>query len=180
MQNPSRPKFSVYIATSIDGFIAAPDGNVEFLAPFQTANEDYGYQIFFDSVDALILGRKTYEAVTKFEQWPYPHKRVIVLSHEQDILTEQIELYSGEPESLANKLAQEGVRHVWVDGGSLISQFLNAQLIDQMILSVVPVILGSGVPLFQSIQRRLPCRMVYSQSYPNGLIKIHYDVSKPA
>lgn len=176
MAKISRPKFSAFIAMSLDGFIATEDGNTDWLKPFQNSNEDYGYQIFYDSVDSIIVGHHTYRALLKLEQWPYERKRVIVLSH-QELKHEKIESFSGEILELSQNLFQDGCKHIWVDGGHTLSAFLNIGLIDQMIISIIPIALGKGIPLFQNLQKPLPFRLVYSQSYPNGLIKVHYDMA---
>lgn len=175
-----RPKISVFIATSIDGYIAKKDGNIDWLTTFSPPTEasedkDCGFSHFFQSVDVLVLGRNSYEAVRTFDTWPYQGKRVIVLSSSLTSVCEQAELYSGDAKSLVEKLQAEGIKHIYVDGGVTISNFLNANLIDQMIISIIPVILGSGIPLFNKINKDKWFRLISSRAYSNGLIQMQYE-----
>lgn len=174
MAAAQRPKVSVYIAMSLDGYIAREDGSLDWLQPMHVADEDYGYREFFASVDVLVMGRKTYEQVLGFGNWPYAGKRVIVLSHQLKAPQKNVELFSGDVSALVQQLHAEGVRHIYADGGVTICQFLQAQLVDQMILSVVPVFLGSGVPLFSAVRTQTVCRLVSVKSYPTGLAQLHY------
>ena len=115
------------------------------------------------SIDALIIGRKTYEVASTVPD-PYPGKRVVVLSNSLTSVKTGMELYTGDLTELVEKLYWEGIKHIWVDGGSTISQFLALQLVDDMTLSVIPVVLGSGIPLFHVMGKEIPCRLVSSQS----------------
>ncbi len=173
-----RPKVSVYIATSIDGYIAREDGNLDWLHAMHLSGEDYGYQAFFNSIDALVLGRKTFETASSVADWPYPEKRVIVLSRTLTTIRSEAELFSGDLLDLVSKLYADGIQHVWVDGGVTISQFLQQTMVDQMILSIIPIVLGSGIPLFPKMIQELPCRFVSSQSYPSGLVQLTYISKK--
>ncbi|MBS0654736.1 MAG: GNAT family N-acetyltransferase [Verrucomicrobia bacterium] len=174
--NPlSRPKISIYIAASIDGFIARQDGGLDWLDRVGGFDEDYGFQNLMNSIDALIIGRKTYEVASTVPD-PYPGKRVIVLSNSLHSVKEGMELYCGDLAVLVTKLHKEGIQHIWVDGGTTISQFLSSQMIDAMTLSIIPVILGSGIPLFNVIGKEIPCRLASSQSYPSGLVQLRYEI----
>lgn len=173
-----RPKISVYIATSIDGFIARNDGTLDWLDCVGSEGEDYGFKEFLGSVDAVILGRKTYEvAATAYgtEKWPYQGKRMIVLSTTLQTVIPKAEIYSGDLAALATQLHREGVRHAWIDGGVSISQCLRVNMVDEIILSIIPTLLGSGIPLFD-IKREFPCRLLSTQTYPSGLVQIKYCV----
>ena len=172
-----RPQISIYIATSIDGYIARKDGNLDWLDRVGGFDEDYGFQKLLDSIDALIIGRKTYEIATTVPD-PYPGKRVVVLSNSLHSVREGMELFRGDLTQLASQLHSDGVKHVWIDGGVTISQFLDLQMVDSMTLSVIPVILGSGMPLFSAIGTELPCRLISSQSYPSGLVQLNYEIVK--
>jgi len=179
-----RPLISVYISMSIDGYIAREDGGLDWLDPVGGFNEDsvcgfdedYGLQKLMNSIDALIIGRKTYEVAATVPD-PYPGKRVVVLSNSLDSAP-RMELYRGDLMELAAKLHREGVKHIWVDGGSTISQFLSLQLVDKMTLSIIPIVLGSGIPLFHVIGKEVPCRLVSSQSYRSGVVQLHYEIMK--
>lgn len=172
-----RPRISVYIATSIDGYIARKDGSLDWLDRVGGFEEDYGFKSLLDSIDALIIGRKTY-AVASTVPDPYPGKRVIVLSSTLTSVKKGMELYQGDLTELTLKLHKEGVKHIWVDGGTTISQFLSSQMVDTMTLSIIPVILGAGIPLFNVLNREIPCRLISSKSYPSGLVQVNYEVIK--
>ena|SRR3984957_20443352 len=175
----NRPKISIYIATSIDGYIAREDGSLDWHDQVHD-DEDYGLQKFLDSIDTVILGRKTYEIVTgliaSFSDWPYTGKRVIVLSSSLQCVKGQVELFKGDLIQLTSQLHSEGVKHIWIDGGVAASQFLDHQLVDNMTLSIIPVILGAGIPLFSQLGKELPCRLISSQSYPTGLVQLNYEL----
>ena len=175
-----RPKISVYIAMSMDGYIARKDGGLDWLDRVHFAsdgpNEDYGHGPFIGSIDALILGRKTYETVAAFPDWPYKGKRVVVLSDSLQSVKPEAELFSGELTRLASKLHAEGIQHIWVDGGLTISRFLASQMVDSLTISLIPVILGSGIPLFNKIDKEIACRFVSSRSFPSGLTQLNYEI----
>ncbi len=172
-----RPKISVYIALSIDGYIARKDDSLDWLDRVGGFDEDYGFQNMLAGIDALIIGRKTYEIASTVAD-PYPEKRVVVLSNNLNSVKAGMELYQGDLVDLTEKLHREGVKSIWVDGGSTISQFLDLQLVDEMTLSVIPIVLGSGIPLFHAIGREVPCRLISSQSYRSGLVQQHYEIIK--
>ncbi len=172
-----RPHISVYIAVSLDGYIAREDGSLDWLDRVGGFNEDYGFQGMLGSIDAVILGRKTYEVASTVPD-PYPGKRVIVLSNHLSFIKQGAELYSGDLDDLLLKLGREGIKHVWVDGGLTISQFLASQKVDTVTLSIIPVILGSGIPLFNVLGKEIPCRLISSQSYSSGLVQLNYEIIK--
>lgn len=170
-----RPKISIYISASIDGYIARKDHSLDWLDRVGGFDEDYGFQKLLGDIDALIIGRKTYEVATTVPE-PYPGKRVVVLSNSLGSVRSDMELYRGDLVELICKLRREGVNHIWIDGGSVISQFLSSNLVDEMTLSIIPVILGSGIPLFQVITQEIPCRLIASQGYRSGLVQMHYEI----
>ena len=172
-----RPKISVYIATSIDGYIARQNGSLDWLDRVGGFDEDYGFQMLLNSIDALIIGRKTYEVATTVPD-PYPGKRVVVLSKSLNSVRKGMELYRGDLTQLASRLHSDGVKHIWVDGGMTISQFLVLQMVDSMTLSLIPVILGAGISLFNPIGKEQACRLISSQSYPGGLVQLTYEMKQ--
>lgn len=172
------PKISVYIAMSIDGYIARKDGSIDWLEQGHEGDEDYGFKKFFNSIDALVLGRNTYETVSSFDKWPYTGKRVIVLSDTLKEVRKEAELFCGQLTRLASILHSDGVKHVWVDGGITVSKFLEAGLVDHITISIIPVILGSGIPLFSFMNIEQLCRFISTQSYPSGLVQLQYEVIK--
>jgi dihydrofolate reductase len=170
----TRPRCSVFIATSLDGYIARPDGGIDWLSIVEMPGEDYGYQEFFDSVDVLVLGRKSYDVVLGFPEWYYPGKRCIVLTHRPAESRHGEEFYSGDVEALVRQLGESGVRRIYVDGGEVIQQFLKAGLIDDMTLSVIPILLGSGIRLFAGGEPEQRLSLESSRSWPSGLAQLRY------
>lgn len=176
----ARPKITAYIATSIDGYIARKDGSLDWLDRVGGFEDDYGFHALLDSVDAVILGRKTYEIASSVAEaeWPYKGKRVVVLSSSLQSVKKEAELFSGNVTQLVSQLHAEGIKHIWIDGGVTICQFLDAEMVDHITLSVIPILLGTGVPLFNSAGKELSCHLVSSQSYPSGLVQLRYNITK--
>jgi dihydrofolate reductase len=170
-------KASVFIGTSVDGFIARPNGELDFLPP--GGGEPHGYDEFMATVDALIIGRKTFETVLAFSTWPYGEKPVFVLSTRTLAAAPAgavVEHMSGDPTEIVSQLAARGIRHVYVDGGITIQGFLRAGLIQRLIITRVPVLIGEGVPLFGTLPRDLRLTHVATRHYPSGLVQSEYDV----
>ena len=165
-------RFAVFIATSLDGFIARPDGGIDWLRPFE--GEDHRYAEFLAGVDALVIGRGTYDTVLGFPAWPYGDKRVIVCTSRAASPAHGEELWPGKPRALAERLEREGVRRVYLDGGALIRAFLREDLVDELTVSVVPLVLGAGRPLFESGLPELPLRLLEAKSFPSGLVQLRY------
>lgn len=174
--DPNRPRISVYIAMSIDGYIARKDGSIDWLERGHVGDEDYGFKKFFSQIDTLILGKNTYETVSAFDKWPYSDKKVIVLSNTLKEVRKEAELFCGSLTRLIPLLDSKGVKHVWVDGGITVSKFLEAGLVDHLTISIIPVILGSGIPLFSIMNIEQVCHFVSTQSYPSGLVQLQYEV----
>lgn len=172
----SRPKVSIYIASSIDGYIARKDGGLDWLEYVHTGNEDYGFEKFMSSIDAVVMGRKTYEVVTGLDEWAYKNKRVIVLSNSFNTVRKEAELFSGELTKLLSQLHAENIKHIWIDGGVTISRFLEAGLVDEITISIIAMVLGSGIPLFSVMNQEHKCRLISMQSYPSSLAQLKYEV----
>jgi dihydrofolate reductase len=164
--------FAVFIATSLDGFIASPDGGLGWLRPFE--HEDHGYAAFFAGVDALVIGRGTYDTVLGFSEWPYGNKRLIVFTSRPGDPRHGEELWRGTPRALVDRLEREGVRRVYLDGGALIRSFLRENLVDELTINTIPIVLGSGIPLFASGLPEMPLRTEESKTYPSGLVQTRY------
>jgi dihydrofolate reductase len=169
---------SVFIATSLDGFIARPDGSLDWLPA--DGGEPHGYDEFMATVDALVIGRKTPETVLAFDLWPYENKRVIVLSSTMSEVPApkgaNCELMHGNPPQIVARLEQQGVKHLYVDGGVTIRGFLEAGLIQDLTITRVPVLLGSGRPLFGVLPHDIRLDHIATQAYPSGLVKSEYRV----
>jgi len=169
---------TVYIATSLDGFIARSNGGIDWL-PVPGA-EDYGYAEFMDSVDAIVMGRNTFELALTFGDWPY-EKPVVVLSSRPSSLAHPlpsgVRMSSGDPEAILAELTSAGARHVYVDGGVTIRRFLEAGRITRVIITTVPVLIGSGVPLFGGTTRDIRLQHVRTRAFANGLVQSEYRVA---
>ncbi|QGJ68627.1 Dihydrofolate reductase and methyltransferase [Planctomycetales bacterium 10988] len=178
------PTCYVFIATSLDGFIARKDGNIDWLesAPAGDPDEDYGYKMLFDSVDALIMGRNTFEKVLSFPQWPYDRKPLIVLSKRLDTLPpslpSSVRLMCDDPKKLLERLTAEGMQSFYVDGGAVIQSFLRANLIDEMTITTIPILIGGGIPLFGFLDTDIQLELMTSQSFPNGFVITKYRIAK--
>ena len=172
-------KASVFIATSVDGFIARPDGALDWLPG--DGVEDHGYTEFFASVDALVIGRKTFETVLDFDQWPYGDKLVVVLTSKPPDFTaptgSRCEFMSGTPREIIDRLSARGLKHLYIDGGVTIQRFLAAGLIQHLTVTRIPVLLGSGIPLFGPIPHDIRLEHVRTRSYPSGLVQSDYTIS---
>lgn len=170
---------SVFVGTSVDGFIARPNGDFDFLPP--GGGEPHGYDEFMATVDALVIGRKTFETVVGLATWPYGRKRVVVLSGRPVDLSAVrggvVEQMAGPPAEIVSKLAASGAHHLYVDGGITIQGFLRAGLIQRIIITRVPVLIGNGIPLFGTLLRDIRLHHVATQHYPSGLVKTEYRVA---
>jgi len=171
-----RPRFSVFIAMSIDGYIARRDGSIDWLQIVHPLDESHGYDAFFASVDALVVGRGTYDTVQTFPEWPYGAKRVIVLTHRPAEPRHGVEPFDGQVIDLVEKLA--GATRVYVDGGAAIRQFLAADLIDDMTISVVPIVLGDGIRLFPGGEGEHRLALEGHRTWPSGLAQLRYRVAR--
>ena len=171
-------KASVFIGTSLDGFIARADGTLDFLPP--GGGEPHGYDEFMATVDALVIGRKTFETVLGFTTWPYGEKPVFVLSTKTLApapLGAVVEHMSGEPSEIVAQLAARGIQHIYVDGGITIQRFLQAGLIQSLIITRVPVLIGDGIPLFGALPSDIVLKHVATRQYRSGLVQSEYVVA---
>jgi dihydrofolate reductase len=170
-------KASVFIATSLDGFIARPDGALDWLPDDA---EPHGYEEFIATVDTIVMGRKTFETVLGFDAWPFGKMPVVVLStRPAEVIPPEgaaCDVMSGTPHEIVARLAQRGVQHVYVDGGVTIQGFLEAGLIQRLIVTRIPVLLGSGIPLFGPLSHDLRLEHVTTRSYPSGLVQSEYVI----
>jgi len=171
-------KASVFVGVSVDGFIARPDGGLDWLP---ADPEPHGYDEFIASVDTIVIGRHTFETVLGFGgPWPYGERRVVVLSSRPVDLSAVrggvVEQMGGPPEEIAAKLAASGARHLYVDGGDTIQRFLRAGLVDRLVVTRIPVLIGEGIPLFGSLPRDVRLRHVATRSFPSGLVQSEYTV----
>ena len=170
-------KASVFIGMSVDGFIARGNGDLDFLPP--GGGEPHGYDEFIATVDALVIGRNTFETVLTFDPWPYA-KPVFVLSTRPLVAPPSgaiVERMSGAPADIVSQLAARGTRHIYVDGGITIQRFLQAGLIQRLIITRVPVLIGTGIPLFGAIAHDIVLTHITTRTYPSGLVTSEYAVA---
>lgn len=174
---------SVFCATSVDGFIARADGAIDWLPE---APEDHGFEAFIANVDAIVMGRHSFETVLSFGTWPYGTLRVVVLSSRPlDLGPAEaqggvVEQMGGEPTDVVARLAARGIGRLYVDGGVTIQRFLRAGLVDRMIVTRVPVLIGDGIPLFGSLPQDVRLDHVATRAFPSGLVQTEYAVrSRP-
>lgn len=175
-------KISVYIAASLDGFIARENGDLDWLSTpeITESGDDFGFEEFMDSVDAIVMGRNTFDFVAASEQWFYGDKTFFVLtSREVQIPASfpgSIETYNGSPADLVDLLAGRGANHIYLDGGKTIQSFLKAGLIQQITITRIPILLGRGIPLFGHLENDLKLHHLETKTYPNGLVQNKYEV----
>jgi dihydrofolate reductase len=170
-------KASVFIAASVDGYIARTNDDLDWLPADDV--EEHGYEAFMASVDALVIGRRTFEKVLTFGAWPYGEKPVFVLSTRElppPPPGAVVEHLSGEPADILARLEGRGLRHVYVDGGITIQKFLAAGLIQRLVITRIPVLLGSGIPLFGELEADVHLKPIATRQYSSGLVQSEYVV----
>jgi dihydrofolate reductase len=170
-------KASVFIGTSLDGFIARSNGAFDFLP--QGGGEEHGYAAFIASVDAIVIGRNTYDVCLEFKEWPYEKPVFVLSSRSIDLPKSQnamVQRMEGRPTEIVRQLAAMGFKHLYVDGGITIQRFLGDGLIQRLIITRVPVLIGSGVPLFGPLPHDVKLRHVETRPYTSGLVTSEYDV----
>jgi dihydrofolate reductase len=168
---------SVFVGISVDGFMARLNGAVDFLPE---TPEPHGFEEFFASVDALVIGRKTWEWVASCGSWLYGQKRVVVLSSQPVDFSlfpaARLEHMSGPPAEIVARLASSGAQHLYIDGGITMQRFLSAGLIDRLIITRVPVLIGQGIPLFGPLPHDVCLRHRATRTYASGLVQTEYEV----
>lgn len=185
-RSPLNPKVTVYVAISLDGFLARPDGDLDWLDEASKeipAGEDCGYGQMMKTVDCLVLGRKTFEKVLSFGGWPYGDLPVRVLSTQADLippdLPETVSQIQGPPQDVCAALAGQGFSHLYVDGGQTIQAFLEAGLVDEMTLTLVPILLGQGLRLFGSLTGDRAWRFESVEHFEFGLVQLKLKPAQP-
>jgi dihydrofolate reductase len=171
-------KISVFVGLSVDGFIARSNGDFDFLP--EGGGEPHGYNEFIASVDAIVMGRNTFEKVLTLEAWPYGKHRVVVLSSGKVDVSgakgAMVEQMSGSPAEIVSQLAASNAHHLYIDGGITIQRFLRAGLIQRLILTRVPVLIGQGISLFGSLPTDVRLRHVATRQFASGLVQSEYSV----
>lgn len=169
---------SVFVGVSVDGFIARLNHDLDWLP--EGGGEPHGYDAFLASVDALVIGRRTFEKVLTFTPWPYGSKRVVVLSHRpldlSQVVGGKVEQGAGTPSDIVDRLARSGARNLYVDGGATIQGFLQAGLVERLIITRVPVLIGEGIPLFGPLPHDVKLHHLGTRQFPSGLVQSEYRV----
>lgn len=170
------PRFSVFCGASLDGYIARADGDLGWMSIVHPLDESHGYEAFLGSCDVIVIGRGTYDVVLGFPEWPYPGKRVVVMTHRAAEPRHGEELFAGDARALAAELA--GATRVYVDGGQVIRQFFAAGLVDDVTVSILPIVLGDGIPLFPGGEGEHRLELEGHRAWPSGLVQLRYRVRR--
>jgi len=171
-------KIKLYIATSIDGYIARNDGDLDWLMKYPINSEtNYGYDSFYESVDTVIMGGQTYRDILSMDVlWPYKDKATYVITHNPAVSKDNVHFITEDIIKAIHRLREEEGKDIWlVGGGKLVTMLLNDEIIDEMIITVVPVILGSGIPLFPNNPKESQWSIKEYETYPNGAYQITYE-----
>ncbi|MFG0264511.1 MAG: dihydrofolate reductase family protein [Rhodopirellula sp. JB055] len=174
---------SVFIATSLDGFIARKDGNLDWLDEANASvpeGEDCGYNAFMSSVDVLVMGRNTYDKVRTFGPWPYGDTPVVVLSQNPiefpDEMPACVTHSSESAIDLHRRLSEQGAKKLYIDGGVTVQRFLQAGLIKEIVITIIPILLGDGIPLFGSLERDIKLTHQSTKTFDCGFVQSTYSV----
>ena len=175
-------KLSLFIATSLDGYIAKPNDDLSFLRSVEKEGEDYGYEEFFANVDTIILGRKTYDWVLKEigpSHYKNGEKEVYIITRTERPSIGKTKFHTGSPAALVQKLKNKKGKNIYCDGGAeIINELLKSDLIDEFIISVIPVLVGNGTRLFKDGRPELQLELVSVKTFETGLTQLHYNRKK--
>ncbi|RUQ92915.1 dihydrofolate reductase family protein [Legionella septentrionalis] len=178
------PKLSVFIATSLDGYIARHDGSIDWLMEanqLARPGEDCGYKAFISTVDLMIMGRHSFEKVLSFDEWPYGNLPIIVLTSSSIEVPKHLEplvsISNKKPHDLYQELEEKNIQHVYIDGGITIQQFLHAGLISEITLTLIPILIGSGKRLFGDLDQDIRLSHISTTSYFGGFVQIKYQLN---
>ena len=177
-------KCSVFIATSLDGFISREDGSIDWLMKANTlvpAGEDGGYKSFISTVDTLVMGRNSYEKVLSFNEWPYGDLPVVVLSSQQITVPQKLQTCvstsTETPTALVQRLSKQGAKHIYIDGGITIQGFLADKLINELTITLIPVLLGSGRSLFGALKEDIELQHLATRTIDGGFVQNKYSIN---
>ncbi|MEM9216524.1 MAG: dihydrofolate reductase family protein [Cyanobacteria bacterium P01_F01_bin.150] len=169
-------KTTYYVASSLDGFIAESDGAVDFLDIIGAEPNTDAYDQFFAGVDALLMGRRTYDQVLGFGEWPYGDRPCWVMTHrELDPNSATVGAIAGTPQQVHGQIAARSYQHLWLVGGAnLAAQFLHQGLIDQIVVSLLPIVLGQGIPLFSNLPDQVLLSLNDVTARDCGIVELTY------
>ena len=172
----------VYIAVSLDGFIARKDSSLDWLPSGGDGTEDYGYAEFMTTVDYIVMGRNTFEKVLSFGEWPYDKKVIVLTSRDLPLpseLAHKVEALHLSPRELVHEMDIRGAKTIYLDGGVTIQRFLREGLVDEMTITTIPMLIGEGLPLFSALEKDIKCELLESKSFINGFVQSRYKVRLP-
>ena len=172
-------KVSVYIAASLDGFIARKNGDLDWLPAGKEGGEDFGYADFMSNIDHIVMGRNTFEKVLTFGEWQYDKKVIVLTSRDLIIppeLINKVEALHLSPRELVHEMGRRGAKSIYLDGGVTIQHFLRESLVDEMNITTIPNLLGEGLPLFGKLEKDIKLELVKSESFMNGFVQNKYKV----
>ena len=172
----------VFIAVSLDGYIARQDGDIEWLLQRDDPTEDHGYAAFIADKDWIVMGRGSYEKVLTFDEWPYDRPVLVLYRQLSDTpvpekLMGKVQFSCRTPGEVLTDLAAQNAHRVYIDGGQVIQSFLREGLVADIVITTVPVLLGSGKPLFGALNRDIALTLLSSRSFPSGLVQSHYRLT---
>lgn len=173
---------TVFVGASLDGFIARGDGSIDWLndPDFAMGPEDYGFRDFMDTVDVLVMGRHTFDLVRTFDEWPYGSTPVVVLSSGRveipELLSSLVESMNASPEEVIRRMEERGAKHLYIDGGNTIQRFMSAGLITRLIITRLPVLIGTGISLFGPVPHDIRLRHVRTREFASGVVQSEYAV----
>lgn len=172
-------KTSAFVGISLDGFLARADGRLDWLLAADQQGVDHGYDAFIETIDVIVMGRKTYDAIEQFDEWPYGNRRVFVLSSSQKLgissrWKDHITVVNTPIPALLDDLEHGGSRHAYVDGGSVIQALIEADRLDEITITTVPVLIGSGISLFGQLKRDIQLELIHATSYSDGMTQSVY------
>ncbi|MDD8018588.1 MAG: dihydrofolate reductase family protein [Bacteroidota bacterium] len=172
----STRKVILYIAMSLDGYIGRQDGDLDWLMKFQSSDEDYGYQEFIKTVDTVIMGRKTYDTILSFDiDFPHLDKKCYIVTRQERPAEENISFYTGDMKNLISQLKSSRGKNIFVDGGAeIVNELMKYRLIDEYIISIIPLFLGSGIRLFNDARPEERLRLLHCKKFESGLTQLHY------
>lgn len=175
-------RVAVFVGASLDGFIARENGDLDWLEGSGTSGVDYAFNAFFSRIDALVMGRATFEKVLTFKEWPYGAKPVVVLTHRPIRIPKKrsatVESMGGPPAAIVEALSRRGLVRLYVDGGRTVQAFLAAGLVDELTVSHLPVLIGKGIPLFGPVPKDVHLRHVSTRTFPGGMVQTKYEVQR--
>ncbi|NEQ42765.1 MAG: dihydrofolate reductase [Leptolyngbya sp. SIOISBB] len=170
----TQTQFVLYIATTLDGYIASADGGIDWLTALDADDEDLGYEAFYQEIEALVMGAATYEQVLTFGDWPYTNKLSYVLTH-RNFSTERSDIqFVHDIEALLTAIQNQGFQRIWVvGGGQIAAEFMRRRLINDWILAIAPIILGDGISLYQNVPLQ-KLQLLSTRRFQSGIVELHY------